>query len=116
MAVAAGTSPRGIVNTNFVLDAEESSLVVTKEGLDARDGLDTGAQLTIRGTARDLHRIATSAHKGKAHSKRFIVDCDRRSAVRLLGLLVNVHCPAAVTPVYTPPHTLGGGHDITKAP
>ncbi len=87
MATAAGTSPRGIVTTNFVLDGEESSLVVTNEGLDARDGLDTGAQLTIRGTARDLHRIATSANKAKAHSKRFIVDGDRRSADRLLDHL-----------------------------
>jgi len=87
MATTAGTSPRGIVTTNFVLDGEESSLVVTKEGVEARDGLDTGAQLTIRGTARDLHRIAASTNKGKAHSKRFIVDGDRRSADRLLDHL-----------------------------
>ncbi len=87
MATTAGTSPRGIVTTNFVLDGEESSLVVTKEGVEARDGLDTGAELTIRGTARDLHRIATSATKRKAHSKRFIVDGDPRSADRLLDYL-----------------------------
>ena len=87
MAAAVGTSPRGVVTTNFVLDGEESSLVVTKEGVDAIDGLDTAAQLTIRGTARDLHRIATSANKGKARSKRFIVEGDRRSADRLLDYL-----------------------------
>jgi len=87
MATTAGTSPRGIVNANFVLDGEESALVVTKEGVEARDGLDTGAELTIRGTVRDLHRIATSANKGKAHSKRFTVDGDRRSADRLLDYL-----------------------------
>jgi len=87
MATTAGTSPRGIVTTNFVLDGEESSLVVTKEGVEARDGLDTGAQLTIRGTARDLNLIATSATKGKARSKQFIVDGDRRSADRLLDYL-----------------------------
>src|SRR5260370_15667650 len=84
MATTAGTPPQGIVTTNFVLDGEESSLVVTKEGMEARDGLDTGAKLTIRGTARDLHRIATSANKRKALSKRFIVDGDPRSADRLL--------------------------------
>src|SRR5712691_9213671 len=78
---------RAIVTTNFVLDGEESSLAVTKEGVEARDGLDGGAQLTIRGTARDLHLIATSANKGKAHSKRFIVDGDPRSADRLLDHL-----------------------------
>ena len=87
MATTARTPPRGIVTTNFVLDGPESSLVVTKEGVEARDGLETGAQLTIRGTARDLHRIATSASKGKAHSKRFIVDGDRRSADRLLDYI-----------------------------
>jgi len=87
MATTAGDPPRGIVTTNFVLDGEESSLFVTKEGVEARDGLDSGAQLTIRGTARDLHRIATSANKGRAHSKRFIVDGDRRSADRLLDHL-----------------------------
>src|SRR5260370_24022643 len=100
MAVAAGTSPRGIVNTNFVLDAEGSSLVVTKEGLDARDGLDTGEQVTIRGTARDLHRIGTSAHKRKAHSERLIVDGDRRQGhIRLHVLLAEPRagcaCPDA---------------------
>src|SRR5260370_14989328 len=87
MATTAGTSPRGIVTRNFVLDGEESSLVVTTDGLEARDGLDTGAELTIRGTARDLHRFARSASKRKAHSKRFIVDGDPRSADRLFDYL-----------------------------
>jgi len=98
MATTAGTSPRGIVNTNFVLDGEESSLVVTKDGLEARDGLDSGAQLTIRGTARDLHRVATSVRPGKRHSKRFMVDGDRRSADRVLDHLAEGMRRAAAPP------------------
>src|SRR5258708_6781451 len=99
MAITAGTPPRGIVTTNFVLDGEESSLVVTKEGLEAKDGLDTSAQLTIRGTARDLHRVATSASKGKAQSKRFTVDGDRGTADRLLDHLAEGMRRAAAPPV-----------------
>ena len=116
MATTAGTLPRGIVTTNFVLDGEESSLAVTTEGVEARDGLDAGAQLTIRGTARDLHRIATSANKGKAHSKRFIVDGDRRSADRLLGHLAEGIRRAAAAPVDSAHLPKGGGPRISMPP
>ncbi len=116
MAITAGTLPRGIVTTNFVLDGEESSLVVTKEGVEARDGLDSGAQLTIRGTARDLHRIATSANKGKARSKPFIVDGDRRSADRLLGHLAEGIRRAAAAPVDSAHLPKGGGPRISMPP
>jgi len=111
-----GTLPRGIVTTNFVLDGEESSLAVTTEGVEARDGLAAGAQLTIRGTARDLHRIATSANKGKAHSKRFIVDGDRRSADRLLGHLAEGIRRAAAAPVDSGHLPKGGGPRISMPP
>lgn len=88
MAATAATPPAGAETANFVLDGEECHVLVAGERLVARDGLRAGARITVRGAARDLYLLATSAEKPSACSKRFSVEGNRRSADRLLNHLV----------------------------
>jgi DNA-binding HxlR family transcriptional regulator len=97
MAATFTTPPAGVETTNFVLDGEGCHVLVTGERLVARDGLREDARITVRGTVRDLHMLATSPRKVAAPSQRFAVEGDRRSADRLLEHLVLALQRAAAT-------------------
>jgi DNA-binding HxlR family transcriptional regulator len=89
LAATAPTPARGIEPvTNFVLDGEECHLFVAGKRLVARDGLSPEAHLAIRGTAKALHKLATSPKGKPVALQGLTVDGDRRSANRLLHHLV----------------------------
>lgn len=89
LAATAPRPPRGVEPvTNFVLDGETCHLFVAGTRMVARDGLSPDARITIRGTAKALHRLATLPASGSAGRRGFTVEGDRRVAHRLLDHLV----------------------------
>jgi DNA-binding HxlR family transcriptional regulator len=89
LAAAAGRPPVMLEEvTNFILDGEECHLLTAGDRVVARDGLRSGARLTVRGSSKDLYLLATSrATQPATLRKRFTVVGDRLSANRLLDHL-----------------------------
>jgi DNA-binding HxlR family transcriptional regulator len=79
--------PKDIETTNFVLDGQESHILVGKQRVGARDGLHGDARITIRGTTQQLYSVLRPPRKAASALRGFAVEGDRASAERLLSYL-----------------------------